>query len=70
MIEFVLVVMITLGTNGDNPKTITMNIPQDNQIKCEDASRNFTFALPVFSIETHCKPLRTHQNPITRKVKV
>ena len=32
--KFMLVILITMGSSGEEPKTIEMRIPQENQEEC------------------------------------
>ena len=41
--KFMLVILITMGAPGEEPKTIEMRIPQENQQECEKAAKKIYF---------------------------
>ena len=61
--KFMLVILITMGAPGEEPKTIEMRIPQENQQECEKAAKKFTFTLPVLSLKTRCEPRKDKEEP-------
>ena len=67
--KFILVILITMGTTGEEPKTIEMRIPQENQEECLKAAKTFRFSLPVISVDTRCEPRMDNEEPEVRGVK-
>ena len=67
--KFILVILITMGTTGEEPKTIEMRIPQENQEECRKSAKTFKFSLPVISVDTRCEPRMDNEEPEVRGVK-
>ena len=66
--KFMLVILITIGAPGGEPKTIEMRIPQENQEECLKAAKTFKFSLPVISVDTRCEPRMDNEEPEVRGV--
>jgi hypothetical protein len=70
--KFILVIILTMGASGEEPKTIEMRIPQENRAECLKSAKTFKFTLPIpmvtFSSDTRCEPLMTNEEPETRGV--
>ena len=67
--KFMLIILITMGTTGEEPKTIEMRIPQENQEKCLKAPKTFKVSLPVISVDTRCEPRMDNEEPEVRGVR-
>jgi hypothetical protein len=61
--KFMLVILITMGGSGEEPKTIEMRIPQENQEECLKSAKTFKFSLPVISMDTRCEPSKGNEDP-------
>ena len=61
--KFMLVILITMGASGEEPKTIEMRIPQENQEECLKSAKTFKFSLPVISVDTRCEPQKDDEQP-------
>ena len=70
--KFMLVILITLGASGGEPKTIEMRIPQENREECLKSAKTFKFSLPIpmvtLSTETRCEPRLENEEPEVRSV--
>ena len=70
--KFMLVIQITLGALGGEPKTIEMRIPQENHEECLKSAKTFKFTLPIpmviLSTETRCEPRLENEEPEVRGV--
>ena len=71
--KFILVILMTMGAVGEEPKTIEMRIPQENHEECLKSAKTFKFTLPIpmvtFSTETRCEPRLDNEEPEVRGVK-
>jgi len=47
--KFMLVILITLGASGGEPKTIEMRIPQENHEECLNCNNNQEFLINFVS---------------------
>ena len=52
-----------MGVSGEEPKTIEMRIPQENQEECLKSAKTFKFSLPVISVDTRCEPQKDNEQP-------
>ena len=68
--KYMLVILITMGAAGEEPKTLEMRIPQENQEECLKAARTFRFTLPVISVDTRSEPRMDNEEPEVRGVKI
>ena len=66
--NFILVIVITLGNAGKGSESFELRIPQKSQRECEKAAKTFTFSLPAVTIVTHCEPSKENQSPEVRGV--
>ena len=66
--KFMLVILITMGAVGEEPKTIEMRLPLKNLEECLKAAKTFRFTLPVISIDTRCEPRMENEEPQIRGV--
>ena len=71
--KYILVILMTMGAVGEEPKTIEMRIPQENQEECLKSAKTFQFTLPIpmvtFSTETRCEPRLDNEEPEVRGVR-
>jgi|TARA_B110000467_G_C18092977_1_gene352909 hypothetical protein len=58
--EFVLVIILTIGSIGKDPKTIELKIPQASKEECLKTAKTFDFKLPIpgvlISMKSKCEP--------------
>jgi hypothetical protein len=70
--KFILVIILTMGASGEEPKTIEMRIPQENRAECLKSAKTFKFSLPIpmvtLSSETRCEPRLDNEEPEIRGV--
>ena len=70
--KYMLIVIITMGAMGHDPKTIEMRIPQENKEECLKSSKTFEFELPipgvVMSMESRCEPKSDKEQPEIKQV--
>ena len=66
--KFILVILITMNVSGEEPKTIEMRIPQENQEECLKSAKTFKFSLPVISIDTRCEPRKDNEEPKLKSI--
>ena len=45
--KYILVILMTMGVVGEEPKTIEMRIPQENRKECLKSAKTFKFTLPI-----------------------
>ena len=71
--EFILVILLTMGSSGEKPKTIKMCIPQENQAECLKSAKTFKFSLsiPLLTVcsDTRYEPRMENEKPAIREVK-
>ena len=68
--KYILVILMTMGVVGEEPKTIEMRIPQENREECLKSAKTFKFSLPVISVDTRCEPRMDNKEPEVRGVKI
>ena len=65
--KYILVILMTMGAVGEEPKTIEMRIPQENREECLKSAKTFKFSLPIpmitLSSETRCEPRMDNEEP-------
>lgn len=65
--KYILVILMTMGAVGEDPKTIEMRIPQENREECMKSAKTFKFSLPIpmvtFSTKTRCEPRLENEEP-------
>ena len=58
--KFLLIIILTMSSTGNDPKTIELKVPQDNKEECFKSAKslNFKFPIPgvVISMKSRCKP--------------
>ena len=68
--KYILVILMTMGAMGEEPKTIEMRIPQENREECLKSAKTFKFSLPIpmvtFSTKTRCEPRLENEQPELR----
>ena len=71
--KYILVILMTMGAVGEEPKIIEMRIPQENREECLKSAKTFKFTLPIpmitLSTETRCEPRLENEEPEVRGVK-
>tara|TARA_Y100001936_G_C15449561_1_gene348387 strand:+ start:152 stop:436 length:285 start_codon:yes stop_codon:yes gene_type:complete len=72
LMKFMLIVIITMGAMGHDPKTIEMRIPQKNKAECLKSAKTFEFKLPipgiVVSMTSRCEPKSDEEQPEVKQV--
>ena len=72
VMKFMLIVVITMGTVGHDPKTIEMRIPQENKEECLKSAKTFELKLPipgiVMSMKSRCEPKSDEEQPKVKQV--
>ena len=65
--KYILVILMTMGAVGEEPKTIEMRIPQENREECLKSAKTFKFTLPIpmvtLSTQTGCEPRLENEEP-------
>ena len=71
--KYILVILLTMGASGEEPKTIEMRIPQESHAECLKSAKTFKFTLPIpmvtLSSKTRCEPRLKDEEPEIRGVK-
>jgi len=71
--KYLLVILLTIGLNGEKPKTVEMRIPQETHAECLKSAKTFKFSLPIPMVSVHtqtrCDPRLENENPELRGVK-
>jgi len=72
LMKFMLIIVITMGTVGHDPKTIEMRIPQENKEECLKSAKTFELKLPipgiVMSMKSRCEPKSDEEQPEIKQV--
>ena len=72
LMKFMLIVIITMGAMGHDPKTIEMRIPQENKEECLKSAKTFELKLPipgiVMSMKSRCEPKSDEEQPEIKQV--
>lgn len=70
--KFMLIIIITMGAMGHDPKTIEMKIPQENKEECLKSAKTFEFKLTipgiVMSMKSRCEPKKNEEQPEVKMV--
>ena len=66
--KYMLVILITMGAAGEEPKTVEMRIPQENKEECLKSAKTFKLSLPMLSVDTRCEPRLENEEPEIRGV--
>ena len=70
--KFMLIIIITMGAMGHDPKTIEMRIPQENKEECLKSAKTFELKLPipgiVMSMKSRCEPKSDEEQPEIKQV--
>ncbi len=65
--KYILVILMTMGAMGEEPKTIEMRVAQENREECLKSAKTFKFTLPIpmvtVSTETRCEPRLENEEP-------
>ena len=58
--KFLLIIILTMSSTGNDPKTIELKVPQDNKEECLKSAKSLDFKLPipgvVISMKSRCEP--------------
>ena len=72
VMKFMLIVIITMGAMGHDPKTIEMRIPQENKEECLKSAKTFELKLPIpgimMSMKSRCEPKSDEEEPEVKQV--
>ena len=72
--KFILVILLTMGTSDEEPKTIEIRIPLKNLEECLKSAKTFKFSLPIpvvtLSSETRCEPRMKYEEPKIQEIKI
>ena len=65
--KFLLIIILAMSSTGNDPKTIELNIPQDNKEECLKSAKSLDFKLPipgvVISMNSKCEPRKDTEEP-------
>jgi hypothetical protein len=65
--KFLLIIILTMSSTGNDPKTIEFKFPQDNKEECLKSSKSLDFKLPipgvVISMKSRCEPRKGKEEP-------
>ena len=71
--KYILVILLTMGASGNEPKTIEMRIPQESRTECLKSAKTFKFELPIpivtLSSETRSEPRLVDEEPEIKGLK-
>jgi hypothetical protein len=57
-----------MNVSGEEPKTIEMRIPQENQEECLKSAKTFKYSLPVIYIDARCEPRKDNEEPKLKSI--
>ena len=65
--KFLLIIILTISSMGNDPKTIELKVPQDNKEECLKSAKSLDFKLPipgvVISMKSRCEPIKDKEDP-------
>jgi hypothetical protein len=65
--KFMLIIILTMSSTGNDPKTIELKIPQENKEECLKSSKSLDFKLPIpglaISMISRCEPRKDKEEP-------
>ena len=65
--KFLLIIILTMSSMGNDPKTIELEISQDNKEECFKSAKSLDFKLPipgvVISMKSRCEPRKDKEEP-------
>jgi hypothetical protein len=65
--KYLLIIILTMSSTGDDPKTIDLKVPQDNKEECLKSAKSMDFKLPilgvVISMKSRCEPRKDKEEP-------
>jgi hypothetical protein len=65
--KFLLIIILTMSSTGNDPKTIELKVPQNNQEECLKSAKSLDFKLPipgvVISMKSRCEPKKDKEKP-------
>jgi hypothetical protein len=70
--KFMLIIILTVSSTGNDPKTIELKIPQKNKEECLKSTKSLDFKLPIpglgVSIKSRCEPRKDKEEPRVTQV--
>ena len=65
--KFLLIIILTMSSTGNDPKTIELKVPQDNKEECLKSAKSLDFKFPipgvVISMKSRCEPRKDKEEP-------
>ena len=65
--KFLLIIILTMSSTGNDPKTIELKVPQDNKEECLNSAKSQDCKLPipgvVISIKSRCELTKDKEEP-------
>ena len=65
--KFMLIIILSMSSTGNDPKTIELKIPQENKEECLKSAKSFDFKLPIpglaISMKSRCEPRKDKEEP-------
>ena len=65
--KFLLIIILTMSSSGNDLKTIELKVPQDNKEECFKSAKSLDFKLPipgvVISMKSRCEPRKDKEEP-------
>jgi hypothetical protein len=65
--KFMLIIILSMSSTGNNPKTIELKIPQENKEECLKSAKSLDFKLPIpgltISMKSRCEPKKDKEEP-------
>ena len=65
--KFLLIIILTMSSSGNDLKTIELKVPQDNKEECLKSAKSLDFKLPipgvVISMKSQCEPRKNKEEP-------
>ena len=66
--KFLLIIILTMSSTGNDPQTIELKIPQDYKEECLKSVKSLDCKLPtpgvVISMNSRCKPRKDEEEPV------
>ena len=65
--KFLLIIILTMSSTDNAPKTIELKVPQDNKVECLKSAKSLDFKLPIpgviISMNSRCEPRKDKEEP-------
>jgi hypothetical protein len=65
--KFLLIIILTMSSTGNDPKTIELKVPQDNKEECLNSAKSLDFKLPIpgviISMKSRCELRKDKEEP-------